>query len=123
MITMSVQINGLNKIKENLRRYPDISAPIYDQAAQTSAHTLRDFTKAQPDIPVDTGRMRQSIADRRIRLMAAGVYVGVHYGVYVHEGTKRMTKRPFFQWALDGGAMKAINKIYDSATLSILKKL
>ena len=36
--------------------------------------------------------------------------VQANYAKLVHEGTRKMTKRPYFQWAWDG-ASKEINKV------------
>jgi hypothetical protein len=91
-----------------------------------SAQTLRDDTKKLPPvsargtgygakgIPVDTGRMRQSIIARQISQFAAGVAAPVHYAKYVHDGTGKVPARPFFQYALeDFGTLKKIEIIFN----------
>jgi hypothetical protein len=52
-------------------------------------------------IPVDTGRMRQSIQKRKIALLAAEVDAPTNYSRFVHDGTREMPARQFFVWALD----------------------
>lgn len=91
-----------------------------DRAVNEAAEVLRDETKRlppvsakttgydQPGIPVDTGRMRQSIQKRRLALMAAEIYVPTQYSHFVHSGTSKMPARPFLLWELEefGGKEK-----------------
>ena len=50
--------------------------------------------------PVDTGRMRASIATNVGNLQAS---IGPHvdYALFVHEGTRYMSGRPFLSWGAD----------------------
>ena len=112
---MGLTVIGMDQIKKDLGRFPQDAPRVYGDAVVKAAARLRDETKAVSDFPVATGRMRQSINSRKLALMASGVFVGTDYGVYVHEGTSRMQGRPFFKWALEGGAQEAINKIFETA--------
>lgn len=122
MITLGVKVTGLEEVKAHLAQYPKEAPAVYGEALARAGARLRDETKALGNIPVATGRMRQSINSRRISLLAVGVFVGTDYGAYVHEGTARMPARPFFRWALEGGAQKAIDDIFSAASLLIPKK-
>lgn len=113
--TMKADIKGLDQIKRDLAAHPRMAGKIYGEAVQKSASRLRDMTKALADIPVDTGRMRQSINARKIMQLASGVFGGTDYALPVHEGTPRMKGRPFFQWALDRGAQKAMDQFFAAA--------
>lgn len=115
MIAMDVKVTGLKEMQSMLKQFPADAPQVFGDAVQKAGARLRDEVKGLSNIPVKTGRMRQSINSRRIALLASGVFVGTDYGVYVHEGTSKMPPRPFFQWALQGGAMKAINDIFASA--------
>lgn len=67
---------------------------------------------------VDTGRMRASITSQITKFnkkrIEGQVGVGVHYAIYVHEGTERMMSRPFLLQALKD-EKKNIRKIIRQA--------
>lgn len=44
----------------------------------------------------DTGKLYMSIDHHRENVNEHVVYVGVHYGIFVEEGTVTMARRPFF---------------------------
>ena len=110
-MTVVLSIEGLDLIEQVVDPPRFMSA--IGTALDHSAEALRDQTKQLPPvsarttghdakgIPVETGRMRQSVQKRRVALMAAEVYVGTNYGIHVHEGTSRVPSRPFFRWLLD----------------------
>ena len=124
---MQIEVKVINgdKIRKDLMRFPEKAKKVYGDAVQRSAEKLRDMTKqlspvskaktgfGAKGIPVDTGRLRQSIYKRQIQQLAAGVYPKVKYGGYVHEGTSKMPARPYLQWALELGAQKAIDAIFE----------
>tara|TARA_Y100000310_G_scaffold304046_1_gene342861 strand:+ start:261 stop:623 length:363 start_codon:yes stop_codon:yes gene_type:complete len=112
---MSVKTTGQKEAEEMLKRYPRVAPRVMSTAIQKAGSVLRDRIKQNPQVPVDTGRMRASISKRRIQKLAAGVFVGVNYGKFVHEGTRRMSARPFIQWTLQGGGLKEIDKILKRA--------
>lgn len=63
-------------------------------------------------IPVDTGRLKGSVERRKVQLLAAEVYAGTNYSLYVHDGTAKTPARPFFRWALeDFGAKEKMEKV------------
>ncbi len=117
MITVSIE--GLDKIKKALD--PSEFKERVDSGLWESSEVLMNTVKGNmPDIsgfgskgiPVDTGRLKGSVDRRRIQMMAAEVYAGTNYSKFVHDGTKRMAGRPFFEWALqDYGALKKMEKV------------
>ena len=118
-VTMSVAVTGLKEAQQLMKRYPAVAPVIMGRAVQKAGARLRDRVKSSSKIPVDTGRLRGSVSKRRIQQLAAGVFVGVNYGKFVHEGTRRMKGRPFIQWTLRDGGMKDINAIIKRAVKSI----
>lgn len=123
-------------IEQNLKRFPKVAEKEYARAVQEAAAAYRDFTKSMrpvslkttsastKGIPVDRGALRRSIKKKRIAKLAAGITIGgdaSKYGIHVHEGTKNVKSRPFFQWSLDLGAKKIIDKILARATKRILR--
>lgn len=118
---ITIEIAGLDALcrKVDPRR---LEAAL-DEGIQRSAQVLRDESKRLPPvsaartgygakgIPVDTGRLRQSIQARRTRLMGADVFTNAGYGGFVHRGTSRVPPRPFFLWALrDFGGREKIER-------------
>jgi HK97 gp10 family phage protein len=110
-MTVVVQIDGFDKFMELLD--PDRFIREIDRALQVSSSTLRDMTKQMPPVsakrtglsaiglPVDTGRMRQSIRSQKTGFLDYEVIADVNYSGYVHDGTSRMPERPFFKWLLE----------------------
>lgn len=61
-------------------------------------------SSARRKCPVDTGRLRSSIGVTQKATSAGAVTsigTNVEYGLYVHEGTRFMTGRPFLRDALN----------------------
>lgn len=141
-----VQINVVNagKIEKDLALFPQKAERIYSQAVNRAAELLRDETKrlrpvskattgfGAKGIPVDTGRLRQSLHKKSLSKLAAGVYPNVKYGAAVHDGTHRshgsysdymadgsngVPPRPYFQWALELGAQRKIDDIFERYSL------
>lgn len=60
--------------------------------------------RAKQLAPVDTGRLRGSVAHelgRDGRGLVARIGTDVHYGIFVELGTRRMRAQPFLRPALD----------------------
>ena len=128
---ITVDIKGFEQILAALN--PIRAAQMIDQGVQHAAQVIADRTKKLPPvsarttgygvegIPVDTGRLRQSIEPRRIGLMAAGVFVPVNYSGFVHDGTRNVQPRPFFEWELkDFGGNDEIKRIMDGVLTQII---
>jgi HK97 gp10 family phage protein len=75
--------------------------------------------------PVDTGRLRASIATS-LGVMNRGitsiVSTNVFYAIYVHEGTKRMRKRPFMRQAAESSIGK-ITSYYQNAEVRAMQAI
>jgi HK97 gp10 family phage protein len=125
-MSVTLQIEGLDKIDMLLDG--DRFVQEMDRAVQQSASTLRDETKKLPPvsakrtgyaalgIPVDTGRLRQSIRSKKTGTLEAEVIADVNYSGLVHEGTDRMPPRPFFQWELEEfGGLQKVDLIINTA--------
>jgi len=96
-LSLTVEITGLERIAAMTD--PALFVQALDLAIERSAEAIRDDTKRLPPvsakttgyethgIPVDTGRMRQSIQKRKLALLAAGVFADTNYSGFVQEGT------------------------------------
>jgi HK97 gp10 family phage protein len=122
-----IQSKGADRLIRELKGYPEKATDIFGKAVNRAAEKLRDFTKTMPPvsvartgydakgIPVASGRMRQSVQKLNVSLLAAGVTARTKYAPFVHDGTGKMKARPFFDWALELGALEQIDKIFNDA--------
>lgn len=121
-MSVVVVISGLEKFQRMLD--PSTFQAAVSSGIDRSAQALADTAKRMPavsakttgygvkGIPVDTGRMRQSIQKRKLQLLAAEVVAPINYSGHVHEGTANMDPRPFFLWAYeDFGGMQEVERI------------
>ena len=115
MPNISIKIENLDKLKKAFGSYPEIVAPLLRDASSKSAFEVERRAKILS--PVDTGRLRSSIATS-LGIMNKGitsiVSTNVFYAIYVHEGTRRMRKRPFMRQAAEG-SIGQISKHYENA--------
>lgn len=115
-------------MERELKRFPVKAQQVFGRAVMLAGSALRDNTKklrpvsakttgyGVKGIPVDTGRLRQSILSRRLSLLAAGVIAPVKYASAVHQGTRKMPARPFFAWSLQLGGQKKIDAVFEKAS-------
>lgn len=108
---ITIEISGIDKLLSVCDPHRFVAE--MDKGINRAAEVLRDETKRMPPvsakttgygapgIPVDTGRLRQSIQKQQLSLLAAGVVVPVDYAQHVYEGTSKMPGRPFFKWVLE----------------------
>lgn len=128
-VNMNVKIKGMKEVQKLLARYPNEAPRVFDKTIQEAGQVLRDETKALADIPVDTGFGRNSLRTRKVQQMVAAVgFPGTkndkgkgggttvdEYMTYQHEGTRYIKARPFFEWALERGALAKIDALFDNA--------
>jgi hypothetical protein len=108
MSGIQITIDGLDEWRSIVD--PARFAKEMDSAVQRAAEMLRDEAKKMPPvsaattgyetpgIPVDHGRLRQSIQKRRLSLLGAEIFTATNYAAHVHDGTSRMPARPYFRW-------------------------
>jgi len=123
MKDIRVTIQSKDKIVEAFRRFPDIVAPHLRDASMKSAFLIEGAAKKLS--PVDTGRMRASIAtslgiaDKGITSI---VQTNVKYAIFVHDGTKRVKARPFMKQGAEQSTGR-IGKIYDGEITKAMQKV
>jgi HK97 gp10 family phage protein len=86
---------------------------------QMVAFKVEENTK--PHVPVLTGNLRRSI---HTRVAPPNAYIGtnVSYALFVHEGTKHMPARPFFDMGMHD-SMAAIDSIMTNWGTAIWQKV
>lgn len=106
----AVVVRGQPQLSAKLDKYAiTTSVKVYD--AMKRAHLMveatakRLITSGYYKPAVDTGRLRGSITGMIVEFsrksVEAKVGSNVYYGIYVHEGTFRMEKRPYLVDALE----------------------
>lgn len=130
-MTVVVTANGLQQIQGILSNAKLVRT--LGKALSEASASARDMTKKLPavsakstgydarGIPVDTGRMRQSIQKKRMSLLAAGVFANANYSGFVHDGTSRVKDRPFFKWMLELGGRDKIQFILERHLSNFLR--
>lgn len=110
---ISVKIENIDGIRAALRSFPERVKPFLRDASMKSAFMIERNAKILA--PVDTGRLRSSIATSlgiADQGLSSIVQTNVNYAIFVHEGTKRMPGRPFMEQAAEQ-SRDQINQIYD----------
>ena len=85
-------MNGMDRLAERIRAIPGYCAEAGLRAARESAEAARE--EAAANAPVDTGRLRGSIAVSAMENGAA-VRADCDYAACVELGTRRAAARPF----------------------------
>ena len=115
MPDIKITIKNLDNLKAAFGSYPEIVAPMLRDASSKSAFEVERRAKILS--PVDTGRLRASIATS-LGIVNKGitsiVSTNVFYAIYVHEGTRRMRGRPFMRQAAEA-SVGQIQKHYQDA--------
>lgn len=122
-VQIKVEIKNLEKITGAFSKYPEKVAPYLRNAAMESAFAVERRAKILS--PVDTGRMRASIATSlgiATRGLSSVVSTNVNYAIFVHEGTRRMRARPFMRQGAEA-ATENIQTIYEKQITLALKDI
>jgi len=104
---ITIRVDGLEDIKQAFSRFPDTVGPFLRTAATKSAFAVEG--EAKKGTPVDTGRLRASIATSlgiASRGLGSVVQTNVYYAIYVHEGTRYMRGRPYMQQGAEAASGK-----------------
>ena len=88
-VQIKVQIDGLNKIMEGLKRAPETTIEETSKAINKSVNLI--WNQALKEAPVNKqtggGNLRQNIRGRMTTKMSGEVEARAPYSIFVHEGT------------------------------------
>jgi len=116
---VKVTIKNLTKFIKALERSPFLVAKYANNAIRASLNEIERETK--PRTPVDTGKLRQNQIQELRPL--EGRYIPIMgYAIYVHEGTYKMTGRPFLMQGVET-AMPRINNIFEGELNNALDEI
>lgn len=97
---MSVRIEGMPKLRATLLRVTGEAERTTRREVKRSALNIQNGARER--VPVDTGRLRNSIAHEIDEDgLNATIGTNVEYGVFVEFGTRRKAERPFLFPALE----------------------
>ncbi len=120
---LTIKIDKGANLAAAFAAYPELVAPFLREASMKSAFTVERHAKILS--PVDTGRMRSSIATSlgvRDRGITSIVQTNVFYAIFVHEGTRRMRSRPFMRQGAER-SVEDIQKFYVNAVTNAMQKV
>lgn len=123
MVDIKISVPGINEARKAFAAFPEIVGPHLRNASMKSAFVIEGNAKKLS--PVDTGRMRASIATSlgiKDKGITSIVQTNVKYAIYVHEGTKYQKAQPFMKRGADQSRSK-IGDIYESEINQALKKV
>ena len=124
MIKVSIQVEGLDKVKKKFTIMPRKVGQAISKAIKESAFIIEGEAKTAltigPTRAIKTGTLRSQNTVRELSDIRASIYPLVQYAVLVHEGTKRMRPRPWMEVAAKE-ATPRVQEIFDNAVEEILK--
>lgn len=109
---ISVEIEGLDEMKKAFDKSPALFVKIFDEAIKKTIFTLVGTSRQWT--PVDTGFLRETGMQTTFEALVGRLDNTAPYAVYVHEGTKKMDARPFFDQGIET-AQGDIDNFFDSA--------
>jgi HK97 gp10 family phage protein len=149
---MTIEIPGLNKLKDALKRFPELTVNEASKAVQKSALTVQSNAIKEAPVNKQTGggNLRQNIRMNMTSKTRAEITSHAPYSVYVEFGTRPhdinikykkvlankrtgqifgkhvhhpgTTANPYMQRALDNSKIK-ITEFFKTAMLNIVKSL
>lgn len=134
MADISIEIKGLDEMKRAFNKAPRVTQQELDKAIHLSIIKLHFYTPQNFQyFPLSELKNKNSprtgflMGNRRGLWEVYGILQGrleerAPYGIYVHDGTSKMRKRPFFEGAKRQG-QKDIDKYFQEALDRINKQI
>lgn len=127
MAQVRVQIKGLKKFRKLVSSLPKSVFSEVQKGIREAAFIVEKKSKIAISTgrtrAIDTGNLRSSIRVAEVKPFRAEIRPTANYGIYVHEGTRRMRPRPFMTIGLKD-SVRDIEKILNQRVkIGIEKKL
>lgn len=120
MANLSVQIQGLNELVVAFNKSPQITGKEINIAISKTILLL--LGEARKNTPVDTGFLRETGMQTTFGELIGVLENVAPYAVYVHDGTKFMEARPFFEIAIQSSESQ-VNDFFNQALENITNQL
>jgi len=118
-MTVKMTFNpSLDEVARKIIKVPQVINKNMPDALKKAAFIVEG--EAKKVTPVDTGRLRASIYTT-VKSMSAIVQPKTNYALYVHQGTRRMTARPFMKEGMERSQSRIERIFGKSVKTSILK--
>lgn len=115
MAKVSVQIEGMDQVRDALRRMPDQTRVIMADVVAKTAFSARQRTVA--GAPVNTGLLRGSITSRSRGLSGRVDITGdAYYWRFLEFGTRYAAARPFVRPAAEAESVAFEQRVRQAAT-------
>jgi HK97 gp10 family phage protein len=95
---MGFETSDIRRLQADLTGMSARAVPVASRAVAKTAHDIEATGKV--NAPVDTGNLRNSISSD-IGVLSAEIGPTASYGVWVEEGTSRMSPQPYMGPAAD----------------------
>ena len=106
---------NFNKFRQQFKKYPKKLAQtghdIIDAGVKTFEAEGKEAVLSGPTRAFDTGNLMRKIRGNMTGFMSGIVRAGATYSAYIHEGTKYMRARPFFEVAINKGEPKFMRTV------------
>ena len=123
---MQIKLLGLANLITHFSGFKPKLADTLNAGMKEAAFQVEKAGKMQitsgPNRAIKTGYLRASIAVASVLPYQAKVVVGAGYGIYVHEGTRYMTGRPFLAEGLRD-AVPEIEKIFGKRFKTLIETI
>lgn len=116
MPDMHIEIKNLPQIKRAFGMAPKLMTTTINNTIKKTIYTVSRDSRL--NTPVDTGTLRRSTYERFSPLYGE-VGTRTNYDMYVHEGTRYMTARPYLRRAVEKNASN-IAKDFTDAVQGVL---
>ena len=108
---IEVEIQGLKEMKAAFKKSPETFVRIFDKAVKAASFVLLGASRQWT--PVDTDFLRGTM-DTTFDVLVGKIESQAPYDIYVHEGTKKMQARPFYDQGIEQ-AQGEVDDIFDEA--------
>jgi HK97 gp10 family phage protein len=114
---MSATVRGADKVIANMQKAAvAIEAAVGDAVREAAMLVERE---AKINVPVDTGRLRSSIASEEKKPLLFEVGTNVEYAAFVEFGTSKMAAQPYLQPAVETVRAKYPDMIIEDVRVEI----
>lgn len=117
---ITIKIDGWDKIQKGFLNSPKSFVRIFDPAVKKATFIL--LGKSRERTPIDTGFLRGPGMNTTFDALTGHIGNDAPYASFVHDGTSKMSARPFFEWGIEAGESQ-VQKTFDEAINQFLQLL
>lgn len=119
-MSIAIEIKGLDEMKRAFNNSPAEAVKAFDVAIQRSIFLIENNSKQVT--PVDTGFLRETGMVTSFEALIGRLDNTAPYATYVHDGTKKMEARPFFDQGIEA-SQADVDKFFDEALSNLVDSI